>query len=288
MGTTFANGLRKRLTPGVAVASAAAAGTAGMLASGGALFAWPEAPALAVTALVLSPALIAAVSFLAARHAMRAALRPAIDMAKKLAVHDLSGTDAPARDAEVRELTDALARCRESLAVHDKALRVHAAAAKLTGAGVARLAQGDFSARIPIDLPAPYDAFRRDFNTAMERLQENADSLSALRTTTDDHVMALAEAAMRLERRAQKLDARIDADLHIVEVLCKRDAEEALAVARNTLAGAGIATRRNIQAAAELARLGEALRGQKPLANAADADEEEAEQPAAPAKTMAA
>jgi methyl-accepting chemotaxis protein len=280
MGTTSANGRRKRLTPGVAVA--AAAGTAGMLASCGALAAWWAAPALLAPILLLSPAMMAAASWLAARRAMRAALRPAVEMAKKLAAHDLSGSDAVAEDAAARELIDALARCREGMAARDKAMWAHAAVAKLTGAGIARLAQGDLSARITVDLPAPYDAFRRDFNAAMARLQESADSLSLLRGATEDHAAALAEAAARLEKRARKLDARIEADLRIVEVLSRRDAGEALEIARDTLAGAGIAARRNVEAAAELARLGEALGALPSLAGLPEA------QDADPARTMAA
>lgn len=226
--------------------------------------------------------MMAAASWLAARHAMRAMLRPALDMAKKLAAHDLSDNEPVAGDAEARELIDALARCREGLAAQDKAMRAHAAVAKLTSAGMAQLAAGNFSARIAVDLPAPYDAFRHDFNAVMARLQENADALSALRGATEDHAKALAEAAARLERRAQKLDTRIETDLRIIEVLVGRDAEEALFIARNTLAGAGIAAQRNIEAAAELARLGKALRAPPPVAETPDTQEP------ASARTMAA
>lgn len=280
METTSANGLRKRLTPGVAVA--AAAGAAGMLASCGALVAWRTAPALLAPILLLSPAMMAAASWLATRHAMRAVLRPALDMAKRLAAHDLSDNEPVAGDAEARDLIDALARCREGLAAQDKAMRAHAAVAKLTSAGMAQLAAGNFSARIAVDLPAPYDAFRHDFNAAMARLAESAEALSALRTATDSHAEVLVAAAAQLERRAQKLDARIETDLRILEVLSERDAEEALAIARNTLAGAGIAAQRNVEAAAELIRLGETLRTRLSLPETPDTQE------ADPARTMAA
>jgi methyl-accepting chemotaxis protein len=244
-----------RLTPGVAVA--AAAGAAGLFASCGALLAWRVQPALLGPVLFLSPAMMAAASWLAARNALRAALRPAGGMAARLAAQD-------------------------------RTLRAHAAVAKLAGAGVARLAQGDFSARIAIDLPAPYDTFRAEFNAAMARLEDSAEALAALRRAVDERAAALGEAAARLEKRARKLDARIEADLRIVDVLRRRDGEEALAIARTTLTGAGVAARRNIEAAAELARLGEALSASLPAlpdkagAGKADADE------AAPAGTRAA
>lgn len=258
MGTTSAQGRDKRLTPGLAVA--AAAGAAALLAACGGLLLWRLQPSLLTPFLLLSPLLVAASAWLAARHAIRAALAPSVAMAERLAALDFSQDDVAIEQGETRALVAALTRARAGLAARDKTARAHAAVAKLMGAGIGRLAQGDFSARISVDLPAPYDAFGRDFNAAMERLETEASALTALREATAQHAGALEEAAARLGRRAEKLGARVETDLRIIDVLGKRDAAEALAIARHTMEGVGVAARRNAEAAGEFARLAEALR----------------------------
>lgn len=271
MGTTSAQGRNKRLTPGLAVA--AAAGAAALFAACGGLLLWPVQPSLVAPFLLLSPLLVAASAWLAARHAIRAALAPAIAMAERLAALDFSGDDEVEGYAGTRELVAALAHSRASLAAREKTARAHAAVAKLMGAGIGRLAQGDFSARIFVDLPAPYDAFGRDFNAAMERLEAEAAAFAALREATAEQAGALEEAAARLGKRAEKLGLRIETDLRIIDVLGKRDAAEALGIARHTMEGVGVAARRNAEAAAEFARLAEALRAP---AGRADGEEDAA------------
>lgn len=251
MGTTPAGWAHGRLTPGIA--AAAAAGAAGLFAAGGALLLSRLAPALLAPFLALFPLLGAAAAWLA----VRAALRPAVAAVERLAAHDFSASGAGDGDA----LAAALERCRQSLAARDRTMRAHMAVAKLMGAGVDRLARGDFTARIDADLPAPYDRFGRDFNAAMERLGADADALSALRDTARDAIGALEDAAARLGKRAEKLGMRIETDLRIIDVLGKRDAGEALAIARHTMEGVAVAARRNSEAAAEIARIAEALPG---------------------------
>lgn len=253
MGTTPAGWAHGRLTPGIA--AAAAAGAAGLFAAGGALLLSRLAPALLAPFLALFPLLGAAAAWLA----VRAALRPAVAMVERLAAHDFSASGAGDGDGDA--LAAALERCRQSLAARDRTMRAHMAVAKLMGAGVDRLAQGDFTARIDADLPAPYDRFGRDFNAAMERLAADADALSALRDTARDAIGALEDAAARLGKRAEKLGMRIETDLRIIDVLGKRDAGEALAIARHTMEGVAVAARRNSEAAAEIARIAEALPG---------------------------
>ncbi|MCO5148354.1 MAG: hypothetical protein M9895_19570, partial [Aquamicrobium sp.] len=164
MGTTSAQGRDRRLTPGLAVA--AAAGAAALLASCGGFLLWRVQSSLLVPVLLLSPLVVAASAWLAARHAIRAALAPAVAMAERLAALDFSQDDVDIEQGETQALVAALARARAGLAARDKTARAHAAVAKLMGAGIGRLAEGDFSARICVDLPAPYDAFGRDFNAA--------------------------------------------------------------------------------------------------------------------------
>lgn len=261
METTSAQGRQKRLTPGIAVA--AAAGGAAMLVACLALALSGLQPALLLPFLLLSPALVAACAWLAAHHALRTALKPAMAMAARLAANDLSEPPVPAATAAgaTQDLIAALERCRQGLAARDKAARAHAAVAKLMGAGVGRLAGGDLSARIGVDLPPPYDAFGRDFNAAMERLGAGAAEMAGLRAGVEQQAAALAEAAARLGQRAEKLAARVEADLRILDVLGGRDPEEAVGIARHTLEGAGVAARRNVEAAREFAGMAQALRG---------------------------
>ncbi len=267
MDTASAQGRQKRLTPGIAVA--AAAGGVSLLVSCLALILWRLQPALLLPFLLLSPVIIAVCAWLAARHAFRMALKPAVAMAGRLAANDFSAYPTPAAGGEALELIEALERGRNSLAAREKTARVHAAVARLMGAGIGRLARGDLTARIDVDLPSPYDAFGRDFNAATETLGAAARERESLRAGMQDQATALAEAAIRLGKRAEKLAARVEADLRIIEVLSRRDAEEALDIARHTMEGVGVAARRNIEAAREFSRLAEALRDGPALPQAA-------------------
>ena len=246
MGTASAEGWRQRLTPGVAVA--AAAGGAGLACACLALLLWRAAPSLLVPALLLSPLPVAAGAWLAARHAIRAALAPSVAAAQRLAAADFSPAMTDAGPEETRALSDALESCRAHLAARERTMRAHAAMAKLMGAGVGRLARGDLSARITVELPAPYDGFARDFDAIVERLAAGAETAGALD-----------EAAARLEARARRLEARLEADRRVIAALAGRDPAEALAVARHMMEGVGVATSRNIEAAQEFALLARTL-----------------------------
>lgn len=274
METASAQGREKRLTPGIAVAAAAGGGS--LLVSCLALILWRLQPALLAPLLLLSPAAIALCAWLAARHAFRVALRPAVAMAGRLAANDFSAHPIPAAGGEALELTEALECCRNNLSAREKTARAHAAVARLMGAGIGRLAQGDLTARIDVDLPGPYETFGRDFNAAMETLGAAAEERESLRTGMEDRATALAKAAMRLGKRAEKLAARVEADLRIIEVLSRRDAEEALDIARHTMEGVGVAARRNVEAAQEFSRLAESLRDGPSLPQAARGIDDEA------------
>lgn len=269
MESKTGNGQRGRLSP--AVATGAAAGAAGAALCCCALLLWRLEPALAAFAFAVSPALVALAAWLAARRAIRAALKPAAEALDRLAAQDFATEAATGAGAGTAEMTQALERCRTALATRHKAARAHAAVARLMGAGVGRLAQGDCATRIAIDLPEPYAAFGRDFNAAAERLQAALADAAALRGRLGGHAAGLDEAAARLGRRAGKLAARIETDLRTIEALAERDPAEALRIARHTMEGAGVAARRNAEAADGFAGLGRLLR-------------QEADAPAAPAE----
>lgn len=138
--------------------------------------------------------------------------------------------------------------------------RGHAAVARLMGAGIGRLAQGDASARITIDLPPPYEALGKNFNAVAQALQGAQAGAEILRARCDAQANALDEAASRLGARAQRLQERLETELRIIEALEEHAPAEALRVARNMLQGAGVAARRNIEAAGGVAAIGVALR----------------------------
>ena len=252
------NERRGRLTPAAAIA--VAAGAAGTLVSCCALLLLRFQPALLAPFLILSPALVAACVWLVSHRAIRTALRPAASAILRLAEQDFFSPTALGEGSETAELAQALDRCRSALAARHGTMRAHAAVARLMGAGIGRLAQGDYGARIDVELPAPYDTFACDFNAAMDRLAATLADMPALRADIERQADALGEAAQRLGRRAEKLAGRIEADLRIIDVHSRRDAEEALKIALHTMEGVGVATRRNMEAAERFADMARSLR----------------------------
>lgn len=210
-------GRRGRLSPVAAAAIAAAMAGAGVSCC--ILLLLRYHPALATLLVIALPALIAAICWLAARHAAGAVLKPAMATA-----------------------------------------RGHAAVARLMGAGVGQLAQGDGEARVAIDLPPPYAAFGDDFNAVAQALQTARTETGALRARCDAQASALDAAASRLGERARRLHERLETELRIIEALEDHVPAEALRIARNMLQGAGVAARRNIEAAEGFAAIGLALR----------------------------
>lgn len=258
MGTKAAGERHGQLTPSAAVA--VAAGAAGAVLSCCVFLLWRFQPALAVPLLILSPLPVAAAAWLVARRAIAKALRPAVTALERFSQQDFTADADLGPAGETAELARALARCRTELATRHATTRAHAAVARLMGAGIGRLAQADYAARIDAALPAPYDAFAGDFNAAMERLAATAAESDALRAGIGERADALDEAARRLGRRAEKLASRIEADLRIIAALSRRDAQDALEIARHTMEGVGVAARRNVEAAEAFAELARTLR----------------------------
>lgn len=138
--------------------------------------------------------------------------------------------------------------------------RTHAAIARLMGAGIGRLAQGDNEVRITIDLPSPYEGFGSGFNSIAQALQTACKDNEEMQSLLDAHIIALEANAVRLGERAHKLHERIVAELRLIDRLAEHDLAAALEIARHMLQGAGIAAGRNIDAADDLAKLALSLR----------------------------
>lgn len=155
-------------------------------------------------------------------------------------------------------------QCIESeLDERQRAARAHAAIARLMGGAVQRLAVGDLTSRISIELPEPYSAFRDHFNEtadAMQALHEQIAELTSAQTTPlarlEERAAEIGDAAQQLLSRAEKLAARLDADLAVIESGAERKTADALKLAQYTMGGARVAARRNMEAAIQFADLG--------------------------------
>lgn len=248
-----------RLSPAVATAAAAAAASA--VASLLAFALWSLDPSAqgvslpAALALLASPMLVGLAVLAAARWAIRAGLSPAVESIERLAAQDFSTEPAPACGEETAALARALERCHAALEGRQRAVKVHAAVARLAGAAVSRLAEGDLSARITVELPQPYDRLRDDFNAAMERLESMRAASGGPGGRLREHAREIGEAAAQLSRRAGKLAERIDADMIAAEG-AGEDADATLRRVLHTMAGVRVAAQRNAEAAERFADLG--------------------------------
>ncbi len=74
------------------------------------------------------------------------------------------------RDAELRR-ADEEAQRHQAIAAKGAAERLQGALVKLVGVALARLAQGDLTARIRVEVPAEFRHVKEDFNRALEDLQ---------------------------------------------------------------------------------------------------------------------
>ena len=247
---------RGRLSPSAAAALAAAGASAA--ASLVAFVLWSLLPAGPVSTIVialpfiLAPVIVAAAAWLAAHRAVHRLLVPMSDAVVRLAANDLATPVVP-NAIETAPLAAALEQCRAATAERQRAAKTHAAVARLLGAAIGRLSEGDLTARITIDLPEPYKAFRDDFNAAMEDLQHRLALSGEMDARLDAQAREILDAAEQLSRRAVKLEQRIAADIAMVEAA--HDPREALRIATHTLGGARVAARRNQDAATHFANL---------------------------------
>lgn len=210
---------------------------------------------LVALALLALPVLAGLAVFAASRWAIRAALAPAAASLDRLAAHDFSTSPAPACGMEIEALAQALERCHAALGGRRQATRLHAAVAKLAGAAMDRLAAGDLSVRIGVQLPPPYDRLPGTFNEIAARL-ESLDAVhdSPARRLTQ-HAQEIGEAAVELSRRAGKLGQRIEAEIGALD-RPEADAEATLQRLLHLMEGVRVAAQRNAQAAERFAGLG--------------------------------
>ena len=247
-----------RLSPSAAAAFAAAGVSA--TASLVAFVLWSVLPSGQASTIVialpfiLAPFLVAAAAWIAAQGAVRALLAPMVDAVARLGANDVATPVVP-NAIETAPLAAALEQCRAAVADRQRTARAHGAVARLLGAAISRLAEGDLKTRITVDLPEPYKAFRDDFNRAMEELETALARSGDMAPRLDAQAGEIAEAADQLSRRAVKLEERIAADIVQIEANAARDPQEALRIATHTLGGVRVASRRNQDAATHFANL---------------------------------
>lgn len=210
--------------------------------------------ALVALPMILMPIAVAATAWTTAHRAIAASLEPAIESLDRIAQNDFTLPAAPFVDGETADLGAAIERCRSGLEGRQRSGKVHAAVARLMGAAMGSLADGDLSRRVTLDLPEPYRAFRDDFNTTMGRLETAFATLTTSSVRLASHQQAIDEAAVRLKRRAEKLAERIDTELLAIEN-CD-DREEMLQRVRHIMGGVAVAARRNMEAADGFSEIG--------------------------------
>lgn len=190
----------------------------------------------AVLAAILLASLTAGVAvWIMARRALAGAVAPGIEAIDRLAAGDLS--TPVLLPAELACLEAALERCRQALAGHDEeraqrerdlldaeqeharadaarqsAIKVHAAIARMFGTAIGRLARGDLSGRITVELPQDYRPFRDDFNALTDGMRTLLDTAGNSGARIGERSDELARAAATLQARAEKLAARAQTD----------------------------------------------------------------------------
>lgn len=279
-------GLSPAARTAVAAALACAATACCVIVLWSILPATPGSPGIIFLPLMLMPLVVAGVVWATAQRAIESSLDPAIEALTRLAAHDFASSREPGATAETARLILAIEDCRAALEERHRATKVHAAVARLMGAGISNIANGDFSARISLELPEPYRAFRDEFNTVMEDLQTRLGRLDGAGERLKRHRQEIDEAAGQLMRRATKLAERVDAELLAME---GHSADEALRMARHLIGGVAVAAQRNVDASRTFAMLAERI-GEEAgrLGSVADDGTMRAAAPAMPAATIPA
>lgn len=263
--------------PAAATGLAACAASAILFLPAFALWSARDLPA--VLMLLSLPVLTGFAAWTVARRAIRDALRPAAVRLDRLAEPDCPAGPTVLRGGELQELAQALERCRAAQARHRRATKVHAAVARLASAAVGRLAEGDASARISVDLPQPYAPLREHFNAAAEAMEQARTETRGPAERLRENAREIGEAAAQLARRAGKLAERLEADVNALET-GEDDADDALRRLLHTLDGARVAAGRNAEAAERFAGLGLVVaREAERLAGIGEGPEDERDDP---------
>lgn len=242
-------------SPAATIAAAAAAASA--IAAFASFVLWSLLPGVLLPAalVLLAPALVGLVALAAARRAIRAALDPAAVSLDRLAAQDFSVDTALPCGPETAALAQALERCRAALSLRRRSAKLHEAVARLADAAMGRLAEGDLSVRIGVELPPPYDRLRDAFNNTATRLESSGARHDAPAGRLRRHAQEIGTAAAQLARRAGKLAERIEAEID-AHGRPEEGAEMALQRLLHMMEGVRVATQRNAQAAERFADLG--------------------------------
>ncbi len=141
------------------------------------------------------------------QHLIEGSLNPIPDERGRTAGFLLVGVDVTRREAAATE-----AEVRRSAMEADQSRIV-----ALLADGLGKLAAGDVTTRIPVDVPAEYEALRHDFNAAMEALEaalatvvKNAGAMrseaAGIRSATGDLSRRTVEQAASLEETAAAIE----------------------------------------------------------------------------------
>lgn len=188
-----------------------------------------------LAAIALASLAAGAAVWIAARRMLAAAVAPGVEAIDRLAAGDLS---RPALlPAGFAGLEAAVERCRQALAeqrearerrerdvveaeheharadmARQSAIKVHAAIARMFGTAIGRLARGDLSGRITVELPRDYRPFRDDFNALADGMRTLLAEAGASGARLGERSDELANAAATLQARAEKRAARAQSD----------------------------------------------------------------------------
>ncbi|BCH23172.1 methyl-accepting chemotaxis protein [Mesorhizobium sp. L-8-3] len=124
----------------------------------------------------------------------------------RLALLEKRGAEeAAAAEREALEV-----RRRDSDGARVAAVKLQAAVVRLISAALARVAEGDLTARLKVDVPRDCGNLKNDFNQAMDRLQETMDAVVAtgrqIRAEAADVFHAAGELAERAGRQAAEVE----------------------------------------------------------------------------------
>jgi methyl-accepting chemotaxis protein len=217
---------------------------------------------LVALSLALPVALVSAICWATSRAAIEKTLSDAVDAVGRIADQEPGAGTA---SGEGREVALAVEAARQSITARQSSMRIQAALASLMGAGIRRLAEGDYSTRIKVDLPQDHRPLAQDFNAVAATLQETQDRHAAQAELIAAQAGEIAVASSQLDARAAALATRIESDVSLIDRtldrhdrddLSAKDLLSALRAARHTMSGVLVAARRNQDAAKIFAGIG--------------------------------
>ncbi|MVA98011.1 HAMP domain-containing protein [Nitratireductor sp. CAU 1489] len=113
------------------------------------------------------------------------------------------------RDVEAQRHDIERERVRNE-AARAAAAKLQSAVVRLLGAGLVRLADGDLTTRLTVDVPAEFRKFRDDFNRAMDRLQDTIGRVADTGCRLESGAGGVRAAAVEFARRAEQQAAALE------------------------------------------------------------------------------